>query len=279
MRFFIILVSVSFLFSCGKGLERRKSKKEIVEVTTNKGVIKIKLYDDTPLHKANFLALVDSGFYDSLLFHRVIKDFMIQVGDPDSKNAPKGKALGNGGPGYTIESEILPIHNHKKGVIAAARQGDDVNPEKRSSGSQFYIVTGRAFSKSNLAQMSKSIDQRKKHKHLKYILNQKGNEASFNYLKLCQQQGENQKYDSLIQTFDPILNAYLDSIGMHSFNKQQIEDYSTIGGAPHLDGGYTVFGEIIEGLAVIDNISFVVCDPRDRPIENVLILGMKRVKD
>ena len=279
MRYFIIFCSVFVLFSCSNKLGNRKSKKEIVEITTNKGLVKIKLYEDTPLHKANFLALVDSGYYDSLLFHRVIKDFMIQAGDPESRNAPKPKVLGNGGPGYTIQAEILPNHFHKKGVIAAARQGDDVNPERRSSGSQFYLVTGRPFSTSNLAQMSQSIDQRQKRKHLKYILNQPGNEENLNFLKLCQKEGETQKYDSLLQTFDPLLNAFMDSVGSHSFTKEQIDIYTTIGGTPHLDGAYTVFGEIIEGISVIDKISFVPCNSKDRPNDDVLILGMKRVKD
>ncbi len=176
---------------------KKRDRKKDVLLQTNMGDITIRLSDSTPLHRDNFLKLVKQGFYDSLLFHRVIASFMIQAGDPESKNAPAGKPLGNGGPGYTVPAEFHESLFHKKGVLAAARQGDNVNPSKASSGSQFYIVVGKTFSGAGL--------------------------------------------DSL-ETFQ--LNG-------KKIPAKQREAYKTIGGTPHLDQGYTVFGEVIKGLNVV----------------------------
>lgn len=189
------------------------SKKSYVLLQTDYGNMKILLYEDTPLHRENFIKLVKSGFYDGLLFHRVINGFMIQGGDPDSRNAQPGVMLGNGGPGYTIPAEFNKKYFHKKGVIAAAREGDNVNPMKESSGSQFYIVQGKVY-----------------------------NEAIMQ--KIAAQMNKN-------------------------FSEEQIKAYGTIGGSPWLDNDYTVFGEVIEGLDVIDKIAAVKCGPNDRPLEDV----------
>lgn len=189
------------------------NKKSYVLLQTDYGNMKILLYEETPLHRENFIKLVKSGFYDGLLFHRVINGFMIQGGDPDSRNAQPGAMLGNGGPGYTIPAEFVPKYFHKKGVIAAAREGDNVNPMKESSGSQFYIVQGRIY---NEAIMQKIAAQMNK-----------------------------------------------------IFSAEQIKAYGTIGGSPWLDNDYTVFGEVVEGLDVIDKIAAVKCGPNDRPVEDV----------
>ena len=134
-----------------------------VEIQTSEGDITVRLFGDTPKHRDNFLKLVKEGYYDNVLFHRVINEFMVQTGDPDSKAAPVGKMLGSGGPGYTLDAEIVyPAHFHKRGALAAARQGDQVNPERRSSGSQFYIVTGKAYNDSTLSQMERQIDMMQK---------------------------------------------------------------------------------------------------------------------
>ena len=194
---------------------------------TNYGDIIVRLYDSTPLHRDNFLKLVKTGFYDSVLFHRVIQDFMIQSGDPNSRQAKPGQPLGNGGPGYTIPAEFRATIFHKKGVIAAARQGDNVNPQKASSGSQFYIVKGKNFSDAGL--------------------------------------------DSL-ETFR--LNG-------RKIPPEQREVYKTIGGVPHLDQGYTVFGEVVKGLDVVDKIAAVQTSKaadRDRPLEDVKIIKAKLIK-
>jgi len=259
--------------------KKNKSKNQVVLVATNYGSFKLKFYDDTPIHKANFLALVDSGFYDSLLFYRVIREFMIQGGDPSSKNAPAKKALGQGGPGYQMPAEIMPNHFHKKGVIAAAREGDQVNPERKSSGSQFYIVTGRVYSKSNLAQMEKSIDHGKKVGHLQRLMKTEEYREANKWLQYCRSARLDYKYDSIIHSFDPMLDAYLDSVGHFKFTPEQITAYSSVGGSPHLDGGYTIFGEVTAGMDVINLIENMGCDGNDRPKVDVVILGMKRVKE
>ena len=194
----------------------------MVVISTEYGDITVGLYADTPGHKENFLKLVKESYYDSLLFHRVINGFMIQCGDPDSKGAAKGAPLGRGGPGYTIPAEILPNRIHKKGALAAARQGDQVNPQKASSGSQFYIVQGKPMSDSQLNQL---VEQRKR----------------------------KTKSDT---------SAYTD---------EQLELYRTIGGTPHLDGAYTVFGEVVEGLDVIDSIALQTVDRRNRPLEDIVM--------
>jgi cyclophilin family peptidyl-prolyl cis-trans isomerase len=205
----------------------KKDRKKDVWLQTSMGNMVVRLSDSTPLHRDNFLKLVKVGFYDSILFHRVIQNFMIQAGDPQSKHAEAGKPLGMGGPGYTIPAEFRLTLFHKKGVIAAARMGDNVNPEKKSSGSQFYIVQGKIFT-----------------------------------------------------------DAGLDSTEIFRLNGRKIpaeqrEVYKTLGGTPHLDQNYTVFGEVVKGLDVIDKIAAVKTSAgpdRDRPLEDVMILKAKLIK-
>jgi cyclophilin family peptidyl-prolyl cis-trans isomerase len=200
-----------------------QSQYPIIVVETSLGDIKIMLYDNTFRHSDNFVKLVNEGYYNGQLFHRVINNFMIQTGDDNSIDAKPGVMLGTGGKNYTIDAEFFPEYYHKKGAIAAARQGDNTNPLKKSSGSQFYIVQG------------KPIDE-------------------------------------------PTLNMLVQR-GMHPpFTDEQIKTYSTIGGTPHLDYSYTVFGEVIEGIEVLDKIAAVAKDKNDRPIEDVKILRMYTVK-
>ena len=201
-RVFLFSVLALMLVSCA-------SKKEyMVRMHTTKGVIDLKLYNETPKHRDNFVKLVEEHRFDSLLFHRVIKDFMIQGGDPMSKNALPGALLGEGDLGYTIEPEFMSdVHFHRRGVLAAAREYDDVNPEKRSSASQFYIVWGQVFT------------------------------------------------------------------------PEQYNAYTTIGGTPHLDGLYTVFGEVVNGLDVVGRIQNVPCDKNNRPLDDVRILKVELLKN
>lgn len=195
----------------------------IVQIDTDKGKIKVKLYNETPKHRDNFIKNVNDHLYDGLLFHRVIKQFMIQAGDINSKDAPIEQHLGDGDLGYTIPAEIVfPKYFHKRGVLAAARVGDEENPERASSASQFYIVTGKFFTEMELDKMEK-------------------------------EQGI---------TFTP----------------EQREAYMLEGGTPHLDGKYTIFGEVIKGMKVVDKIQFTETNAEDRPVENIRIKSMKIVK-
>jgi len=209
-----LLVCASFLaFSTTGKKPKAETPKEIqLEIHTNHGVMTVKLYNETPLHRDNFVKLASEGFYDGLLFHRVIQGFMIQAGDPNSKNAPAGAQLGMGGPGYTVPAEFNTNLIHKKGALAAARLGDAMNPEKASSGSQFYIVQGRPT-----------------------------------------------------------------SVGSN-YSDEQREIYKTIGGTPFLDGQYTVFGEVVKGLEIIDKIASVQTQPGDRPVNDVMITKIVIVK-
>lgn len=214
-QFTLSILIFVVLSACNKGMisNNKANKNSIVLIETAYGSMKFKLFDETPKHKANFIKLVKEGFYNELLFHRVINKFMIQGGDPDSKNATKGIMLGNGGPGYTIPAEFNDSLLHYKGALAAARMGDNVNPEKASSGSQFYIVQGQVIKEELLKQFE-------------------------------QRSGK-------------------------VYNEHQKEMYANIGGTPHLDGAYTVFGLLFEGMEVLDKIADVQCDSRNRPLEDV----------
>jgi cyclophilin family peptidyl-prolyl cis-trans isomerase len=237
----------------------------IVEIRTDFGRILVRLYNETPLHRDNFLKLARTKYFDSLMFHRVIKDFMIQGGDPDSKRAKPEQMLGNGGPGYTIPAEINTKYFHKKGALSAARLGDDINPKKESSGSQFYIVHGRTFTENDLKATEDGMNMQVKRSLYNQYLNQPENIALRN--KIIQYQKEN-KIDSLNMINGVAINYVEEEFKKQAgfkFSEEQLKAYSTLGGAPHLDGGYTVFGEVIEGLEVIDKIANVEKGNSDRP--------------
>ena len=205
-------------------LSAKKDKQTRVEMFTSKGTIVLKLYNETPIHRDNFIKLVKEGYFNDLLFHRVIEDFMIQGGDPDSRDAAPGKLLGEGDPGYTLPTEIrFPQIYHKRGVLAAAREGDQTNPERRSSGSQFYIVWGKTFSREEIEKIAAHVER----------------------------------------TTGYIMPEELKTYYMHH------------GGTPHLDGAYTVFGEVVKGLEVVNAIQQVATDRNDRPIEDIKILSAK----
>ncbi len=220
----LILTLAIFSVNCSAQKNKKQTK---VLISTEFGDIKVALYNETPKHRDNFIKLVKEGFYDSLLFHRVINNFMIQGGDPDSRNAEPGVMLGNGGPGYTIPAEFNKNLIHKKGALAAARQPDQVNPNKESNGSQFYIVQGKTFTKEELDMYIKSKNMRRE--------------------------------DKL------------------AYTEEQEKIYQEIGGYAPLDMEYTVFGEVIEGLEVIDKIAVVKTDRRNRP-KNDVKMSMKIVK-
>jgi peptidylprolyl isomerase len=248
-------------------------KDTLIEIKTSQGNIVVKLYEKTPLHRANFIRLVKKGFYDSLIFHRIIPTFMIQGGDPDSKRAASGAMLGNGGPGYTIPAEILPEYFHKKGALAGARLGDDVNPTKASSGSQFYLVQGKVFTEAELNQMAQRMSNMKRQQNGQKLyqeyMNRPENAALLRTVIRLQQAQNRDSLELVSKTAIEYVNSQLQAIPDFSFTPEQIKAYSTLGGAPHLDGGYTVFGEVVEGLDVIDKIATIDRDSNDRPKNDV----------
>ncbi len=264
-----IIIAVCFLTAC-------QTSKEGVTLLmkTSKGNMKIKLYDETPLHRDNFVKLAQQGFYDSLLFHRVINEFMIQGGDPESKGAAPEVMLGNGGPGYTIDAEInYPTLFHKKGALAAARTGDNVNPERKSSGSQFYIVQGKTYNDEAFKAIEKRQESMKRQQMFYKVI-----EEYRDTLQTLQQQGNQSAMMDMQVKLDGIVEERMTKEPKTSMPEELKEAYRTAGGVPHLDDNYTVFGEVIEGLEVIDAIASVEKDTQDRPNEDVYIIEVKVLK-
>lgn len=239
-----------------------------VLIKTSEGDIKVRLYDETPQHRDNFIKLAKEGYFDGTLFHRVIKDFMIQGGDVTSKDAPMSKQLGAGDLGYTVPAEfVYPKYFHKKGALSAARTSDEVNPERESSASQFYIVTGKVYSDSELAQMEKQKEGRLKQSIFARL--QKENAAK---IKAAYQSGDKAELAIIRDTL--IGKTELEAEKRKEEAKltpEQREAYKTIGGVPFLDNEYTVYGEVVEGLDVVDAIQNVKTNRQDRPLENVVI--------
>ena len=268
----LILLTISFcgLIACKTGTKKGEDmdKETLVKIETTAGDIKVKLYNETPKHRDNFIKLVKDGMYEGTLFHRVIKDFMIQAGDPDSKNAPKGKMLGAGDVGYTIPAEfVYPKFFHKKGALSAARQGDNVNPKKESSGCQFYIVTGKVYNDSTLLSMESQMNENK----INVIFNTLAQKHMKEIYKMRKANDENGLYDLQEKLFAEAREIAAKQPEFH-FTPEQIEAYTTVGGTPHLDGEYTVFGEVVEGMDVVDKIQQVKTDRSDRPEEDVKII-------
>ncbi len=232
-----------------------------VKIQTTLGDIIVRLYDETPLHRDNFIKLVREGYYDGTIFHRVIKDFMIQGGDPESKGAPAGKMLGTGGPGFTIEAEIKEGIFHKRGALAAARQGDEVNPERRSSGSQFYIVWGQVYNEGQLKQFSRQL----KMQRAQEIFNELALARRSEILQMRRDR-DNAGLQALQEKLASEAELKAEDAGL---NSDQIALYSTIGGTPHLDGQYTVFGEVEEGLDVVEMIQASATGRGDRPVDDI----------
>ena len=271
----ILLICLAFiaLTACSAGSKKQTNhhmeneKRTLVKLETTMGNITVALYNETPKHRDNFIKLVKEGVYDSTLFHRVIKQFMIQAGDPDSKNASDTAMLGSGDVGYTIPAEFNPKFFHKKGVLAAARQGDDVNPEKASSGCQFYIVTGRKFTEPQLLGMENKINEQ----HEEALFDSLARQHMKEIYKM-RKAGDNAGLLELQDTLEAQARELADKEEKFRFTPEQINAYSTVGGAPHLDGSYTVFGEVTEGMEVVENIEIAKTNRADRPVENIRIL-------
>ena len=270
----IILASSAVACKSGQKKEGNMEKETVLKIETSMGDIKVKLYNETPKHRDNFIKLAKDGTYNGTLFHRVIKDFMVQAGDPESKNAPKGKMLGSGDVGYTVPAEfVYPKYFHKKGALSAARQGDEVNPKKESSGCQFYIVTGKVFNDSTLLNMEQQKNQNKVTEAFN-ALAQKHMKEIYKMRKANDQDGLYALQDTLFIQAEAEAAKQPD----FHFTPEQIKAYTTVGGTPHLDGEYTVFGEVVEGMDIVDKIQQVKTDRSDRPEEDVKIINVSVIE-
>lgn len=238
-----------------------------VIIKTTEGDITVRLYDETPLHRDNFLKLAKEGFYNGTLFHRVIKDFMIQGGDPDSKGAPAGASLGTGGPGYTVKAEMVyPQLFHKRGALSAARLGDEMNPERESSGSQFYIVWGKVYKQPELKQMEKQMAMQQEQQVFNTLV--AAHRAEIMEMR------RNRDRAALQELQDRLIaetKAKVKEGGVPSFTAEQTEAYTTVGGTPFLDNQYTVFGEVESGLDVVEKIQTCETNHADRPLKDVVM--------
>ena len=238
-----------------------------LKIKTTEGNIVIRLYDETPRHRDNFLKLAKNGYFNGTLFHRVIKDFMIQGGDPDSKNAPKGKILGTGGPDYTIPAEfVYPRYFHKRGALSAARTGDEVNPDRESSGSQFYIIWGKIYKPAELKQMERQMAMQQEQEVFN-LLAKEHREEIMEFRRNRDQAGLQTLQEQLIEETKKICRQK----GKPTFTTEQTEAYTTVGGTPFLDNQYTVFGEVEEGINVVERIQNRKTDRNDRPTEDVKV--------
>ena len=244
-----------------------------VELETTYGSIIVELYNETPQHRDNFIKLVNSGYYDGVLFHRVIKDFMIQTGDGNSKTAGPDTSLGDGDPGYTIEAEfVYPKYFHKRGALAAARTGDQVNPDRRSSGSQFYIVTGKIYGSDELKAMTQRMADMQKQDIFRRLVTENR--------ERIEEMQRNQDNDGLNALRNELIQQTEAEAAQNPFSltDEQLDAYTSIGGTPHLDGQYTVFGEVIKGMDVVDKIQNVTTGRMDRPTVDVKIIKAKVLK-
>jgi cyclophilin family peptidyl-prolyl cis-trans isomerase len=257
-----ILLTAMLFVACGNAQDKGE-KRKMVLIKTEFGDMKVVLYNETPKHRDNFLKLTKQGYYNGLLFHRVINEFMIQGGDPDSRNAKPGQQLGEGGPSYAIDNEINTELLHKKGALAAAREGDQINPEKKSSGSQFYIVQGVVFPANNISQIEAKGNEKLTQSYMRQLTS--ANEDS---LKLYQQSGNQAAFIKIIERLQNEAKAKAEKTPF-TLTEAQKQVYTTVGGTPHLDGNYTVFGEVIEGLSVIDSIAAQQTDPANRPLKDI----------
>lgn len=242
-------------------------KDAVITIKTSQGDMVAILYDETPKHKQNFIKLAKEHFFDSTLFHRVIPGFMIQGGDPDSKKAQPGQHLGNGGPGYTVDAEFNPKFFHVKGALSAARLGDQVNPTKASSGSQFYVVQGTVLSARDAENLK--YDQMKLMTGLRKMFEDPANKPLLDSLNALYYAGDIPAYTQRLTELAPRVEKATGTKITRDISEEKKKSYTTVGGAPHLDGDYTVFGKVIKGLDVIDKIAAVQRDGAERPVEDV----------
>lgn len=270
MKKIVLLPFLLFVITVCNNAKSKITMKNLYLIETSAGNITISLYDETPIHKENFEKLCNEKQYDGVIFHRVIKDFMIQGGDVTSKNPDPNKQYGSGDVGYTLEAEIFPEKFiHKKGALAAARTGDNVNPQRRSSGCQFYIVEGKKCDSMMLSQVEMQINQQKVQNY--------GNQL---YTKLHEEASKSNKtfnHEEAVKIINDSIQKNLSSITTFKYSPEQRKVYETIGGTPHLDGGYTVFGEVVEGLEIMEIIANSKTLPGDRPEQDIIIKSIKKM--
>lgn len=272
--FGIVLMLCTVVFA----KEKTSMPNTIVSIETNLGELQVMLYNETPLHRDNFIKLAESGYYEGLLFHRVIAKFMIQAGDPDSKTATAGQMLGQGGPEYTIPAEIRTSLIHKRGAIAGARLGNDVNPLRASSGSQFYIVDGSPVSAENLTRYEEQRIAMKKNEIFNAYITREDQAILRNRFIALEGKENTSEYQKLIEEVIVILGSQFDGLDSLRYTAPQRDIYINQGGAAHLDGEYTVFGELISGWDVLDAIALSKTDAMARPVEDIKILKVKVLK-
>jgi cyclophilin family peptidyl-prolyl cis-trans isomerase len=252
----IYILLIPILFSCNK----YKDDSHLIKIQTEQGEITIKLYNQTPIHRDNIVKLSSEKFYDGQIFHRIIQNFVVQGGDPTTKHAQPDTLYGDADSGYLLDAEIVDSLIHKRGALGMARDGDDVNPEKKSSGSQFYIVTGKIFTNQQLDELETKLNSKKKVNLYKSLIEKallsKKKSAKIDTISISLEVSS--KIDSIWETIPKL-----------KFTQKQRSVYTTIGGIPHLDGNYTVFGEVIKGIEVADKLSSVSTDKNDRPLKDI----------
>lgn len=254
----VLSVCLVIVTSCAQ------NKDHLVTIKTSYGDMVAILYDETPKHKENFIKLAEAHFFDSTLFHRVIEGFMIQGGDPDSKNAPPGVPVGRGGPGYTIDAEFNPKFFHERGALSAARLGDAQNPTKASSGSQFYIVQGTKMTEEEL-----TTDLMKFNQGMQQFFQDPANRPAYDSLLRFHESGDVKAYQQYMMALKPRVERATGINTAKTVPPEILKAYTTVGGAPNLDGEYTVFGKVIKGLEVVDKIAAVSKGAGDRPMEDI----------
>lgn len=269
---FFIAILALLLVACTS-----KPKDTLVSITTPYGEIIVKLYDSTVKHKENFIKLADAGYFNGTLFHRVIQNFMIQGGDPTSKHAMPGALLGEGDTNYTIPFEYVPSYLHKRGAFAAARESDDVNPSKASSASQFYIVQGKVFSNEELDAVELKVERRTKQYIMMDLLKKEGKEDELKAFRQMADRRDTANIRQIINKYRNAVEAQYMRTKPFKLTEEQRRVYTTIGGTPHLDGAYTVFGEVVSGMQIVDQIAAVQTDTNDRPVQDIR-LSIKTIK-
>jgi len=269
----IIVILAILLVACTS-----KPKESLVSIKTPYGEIIVKLYDSTVQHKTNFIKLADAGYFNGTLFHRVIQYFMIQGGDPGSKKAAPGVLLGDGDTSYTVPFEYVPSYLHKRGAFAAARENDDVNPLKASSASQFYIVQGKVFTNDELDAVELKVERRTKQYIMMDLLKKEGKEDELKAFRQMADKRDTANIRQMINKYRNAVDAQYMRTKPFKLTEEQRRVYTTIGGTPHLDGAYTVFGEVVSGMEIVDQIAAVQTDTNDRPVQDIR-MTIKVLKD
>ena len=271
----LFTVLTLLLFICGCKAEKKLTPfstapaddETVVLIETSQGDIKIKLYNDTPKHRDNFVKNIKDGIYNGIIWHRVVKDFMIQAGDPTAINVPQGEPAGGGDVNWTVPAEIVyPKYYHKYGAVAAARENDDINPERASSGCQFYIVTGTKWTEARLVSKENELNDVRQKAYFSQLAKEHESE-----IQALRKSKDTAKLLELQESLEKQSKEMLDANPAMKVTPEQVKVYSTIGGMPHLDNNYTVFGEVIEGMDIVENISTVRTDRRSRPLEDITI--------